>query len=103
VIVMFEALQGRLDVPAVTCRSDDDGQAEDVHIYDRYGVQHKDGRERELRGIESQSLATLNRKRKTRRMTRTSGVCGYMVMCRSNMAIVSQAVLTHSSASPSTY
>lgn len=63
-VVMFELFQGRLDVPGVACRSDDDGQAEDVHVDDRYGVQHKDGRERKLRGIESQSLATFNGKRK---------------------------------------
>lgn len=56
---MFEALQGRLDVPGVTCRSDVDGQAEDVHIDGRYGVQHKDERERELQGIRGQPLATL--------------------------------------------
>jgi hypothetical protein len=65
VIVMFEALQGRLDVPAVTCRSDDDGQAEDVHIYDGYGVQHKDGRKRELQGNRNQPQATVIEKRGT--------------------------------------
>jgi hypothetical protein len=65
VIVMFEALQGRLDVSAVTCRSDDDGQAEDVHVDDGYGVQHKDGRKRELQGNRNQPLATVIEKRGT--------------------------------------
>lgn len=98
VMIMLQRIQCRTDVIGVTPRRDSAGEAEHVHVDDRDGIEHEDGREREL-GSECGSVSFT--KFKARVPVRTSGICGYTSTCRSNILIVSHAVLTHSSARPS--
>ena len=103
VLVVVDIVQCQLDLLIVAHRGPSDEQSKDANVDDPNGIEHQDERERKAERSAEFTLTSATPLFQTRTTRPTSEGHGYMAMCRSNMLIVLQAVLTHSSISPATF